>query len=1038
MAAMWRLISRGILHRRGLSLAVFLVGLITTTAAAIGPFYFRAASESILRDHLVEAPAQVTGIAISTETTAAGQPTGQIVERIQQAGAPLGYTRHVSMTSVLTGGQTSGFQRVDQKTGRAFAPVVSRENQCEHVRLVSGRCPSGPSEAMVSARIAAATGRYGYAWSLGTRLAGFGYIPLVVNGPPRPNVSINAVVVGVYQPLDASEPYWFGHDLFDSHINAKDRPDTVDTVFVADSTFEQLDRTAVNAEVDLYLDPRKVRLDNESALRSNVAAFRSNVTTGGEGWLAATKVGDVLDTADHDRRLLAVSVLVVTLQVGLLAALVLFIVVANAAEVRGPEIALAKLRGYSPARTLSFGLLEPIALITLALPIALVSADLVVRVIASGLLADDTPVALRWPPVLALLAGYFGAIAAASVAGARVLRRPVVEQWRRTSRPALHARPLVIAEIALFVLAIVGLVQLRHVGTLSSGNSRPLALLGPGLLIVVLTTLAVRIIATPLQALARWTRASSRVATFLAVRQVIRRPGAFSLAGLLAITLALAVFSVEASAISRTNEKARARTAIGAPTVVHLASSDGGEAIGVVNRIDPDGAWAMVAAEWLPFGGSVRGPVLAIEASKYDGIGYWRDDFANHDLSSVLRAINVPTPSPVVVRGNAIRLTATTANLGRAPVHLGATLSDTTAGTLDLGRLKPGTHTYAGRMSGCERGCGLTGLTLEPDYGDTSALRGVLTVSRLQEQRGSVWTTVDAGFAVAGGWVQPPQLHYGGTTSTSVSGVVYRFSTIGGPPPPLIRNTAPTPFPMAVDPRVTAGDAPTLSDGNGDPVPIVSVADLSVVPRVGELGSLVDLRIMRAELPMFDEFAEYSVWLSNDAPADAVSRLKAAGLVVAGVQTTSQRFHELTRTGPALGVLLYTMTALAGALLAGAATAVSLYASGRRRLHELAALAVAGARPRTLFAGTMAEIGLLLGIAAIAGVVAGTVTTAIVLPAVPEFPVSQPPDLRYGLHWTPLVLLIAAVSVLVAGAAAAVATALVWSAKPAVLREPAP
>jgi hypothetical protein len=716
----------------------------------------------------------------------------------------------------------------------------------------------------------------------------------------------------------------------------------------------------------------------------------------------------------------------------------LFIVVANAAEMRGPEIALAKLRGYSAIRTVAFGMLEPIALITLALPVALLGGALTVRAISAGLLAADTPVVVRWPPVLALLAGYAGAVAAVSFAALRVLRRPVVEQWRRTARPKAHARPLVIAEAALFALAVVGLIQLRQAGTLSTGNTRPLALLGPGLLIVVVTTLAVRLLSAPMQALVRITRASPRVASFLALRQVVRRPGGLSLAGLLAIALALAVFSIEASAVSRANQHDRARTSIGAPTVVRVSSSDGDEVTRVVHRVDPDGRWAMAAAEWLPSGGTLGGRVLAIESRRFSGVGYWRDDFADTDVGTVMDRLEVAPPPPVVVRGDAVRITARTLALGRTPVNLGITFEQHVGLPTPLGRVRAGVHTYTARVSGCTTACTITNLTLEPNFDDTDALRGTLIVRKIEAHTPAGWTTLNAGLSTSGGWVQPAASQYGGSVSTTREGVVYRFDTIGGPPPPLVRNTAPTPFPMAVDPRALHGDDPTVSDGGTPAVPISSIARPFVLPRVGEEASLVELSIIRATLPFFDGSAVYSVWLGADAPPDAIALLQRAGLIVGGTQTTAQRYHELTRTGPALGVLLYTMTSLAGALLAGAATAVSLYVTGRRRLHELAALAVAGARRRTLFSSTVAEIGLLLGMAAIAGAVAGIVTAGLVLPSVPEFPTTEPPQLRYGLHWAPMALLLSAVAVLVVSAASLAAGALVRAAHPSLLREPAP
>ncbi len=58
----------------------------------------------------------------------------------------------------------------------------------------------------------------------------------------------------------------------------------------------------------------------------------------------------------------------ITAQLLLLAWLLLFLIVADAAEARGPEVALAKMRGRGRWRSLTFSLGEPVILLAVALP----------------------------------------------------------------------------------------------------------------------------------------------------------------------------------------------------------------------------------------------------------------------------------------------------------------------------------------------------------------------------------------------------------------------------------------------------------------------------------------------------------------------------------------------------------------------------------------------------------------------------------------------------------------------------------------------
>ena len=53
---------KGLYWRRGISIAILLTAAVTTAAAALGPLYAMAASESTLRDELTLAPAQNSGL----------------------------------------------------------------------------------------------------------------------------------------------------------------------------------------------------------------------------------------------------------------------------------------------------------------------------------------------------------------------------------------------------------------------------------------------------------------------------------------------------------------------------------------------------------------------------------------------------------------------------------------------------------------------------------------------------------------------------------------------------------------------------------------------------------------------------------------------------------------------------------------------------------------------------------------------------------------------------------------------------------------
>ena len=1021
------LVLRALWFRRGVSLAVLLVATITTAAAAAGALYQRAGGESVLRDALVAAPVSTSGVDVSYADVPQNDPMRTLREQIARAGVPFAHTRAVpSLQNTV---------RTNGANGAARTRVLWRDGACTHLRVVKGRCPRGPTEALVSTRMSR-TGGFG----LGDPIVACPGAPVTFQACAEPGGVVSLTVVGTYS-LPGADPYWFDGAYFDAHAGNADLPDTYDATFVTrDGMTDFPENANITAGVQYLLDPTLVRLDDEPRLRRQTESFVAALQAGPDGTQALTKLSPVLDQADRDRRDLGRSVLVVTLQLVALAFVVLRLVVADASEARGSEVALAKLRGYRAGPTLLLGLLEPVVLLVLAVPLGILAAEAGVRLLGAEVLAKDTPVDLRLPSVLAALGALAGGLLAAAYAGRRVLTRPVLEQWRRTG-DLPPGRAALAAEAVVGTGAVLALVWMVSHGTLEEGTRSALPLLVPLLLVVVIALLGTRLLPALCRALVRRTRASSRLGPFLAVRTVARRPAGLRLAALLAVAVGLATFAVDGSLVAAGNRAERASTDVGAPTVLVVRTEESSDDLrALVRRLDPHGDWAMAAEVWLPFGG-LRGTVLAVDSQALPHVAHWRSDFADVSLPRLAARLGGDVPPPVRLDGDQVGLDLTPVTMPTPTRSVQAYVATARGAVhLPLGELRPGRHRYTAALPPCPAaGCTLLGLVVPHEGPVGSEARGTLRLDGVAARRGGAWRPVPVDLAQDGGWHQQLVSSSANSTVTAAaSGVTWRFDVGGGEDVTLLRSALPWPL------RISAGEGmvleptnPTVSDFDALAVPL-DVQPVSVVPQQGRESSLVDLRSARLAMPRFEEFATQQVWLSEDAPHDAVARLRDAGLQVVETRTTSARRALLDRSAPALGLLLFAFAAAAAAVLAAGATAVALYLSGRRRSFELAAMLVVGAPRRSLLAAAVGEQLLVLGSALVLGVVGGLGAALLVLPAVPELPAGGAAALRYAPHLGGLTLFLVALTAVVLTTAAGAAAGLLRAARPGLLREAAP
>jgi putative ABC transport system permease protein len=1027
---MWT--ARGLSARRWSSVALLLTGALTIAAATLGPLYARAAQESVLHDRLSSQPAEQTGLHVAYQSVLSD--TARLQAAVSQAPKPGfidAYPSQILGAQVLLSFQSSAGAPTVQKAYLAW-----RDGACRQLVFTTGRCPSAAGEAIVSAR--AVSGPYGY--RLGSKI--------MVNG-------VTLTVVGIYRPVDPEAGYWFGRNYFNAAlpprgrpVAAIDGPDTIDAVFVDRSTLATLGGSAgadpIKGELDIDypLDVDAVRLNDLSAVRAAVADLRPF-----SGAKFTDPLPSVLSSDSAERHQVETGSLLVSLQLAALALLVLFAASGDALDSRGNDVALAKLRGLTPLATLRFLLAETLLLLVLAVPVGLGIGILATHVLAGLLLTGGVPVVAPWAALVAAFAAFAGAVLAALLAARRVLTRPVLEQWRGAARNAGRSRQTLITDTVVAAAAVVGLVLLKR------GRSGNIALLAPGLLVLAVSLLGVRLVPLLVRRAIPVTRGSSRLGRYLALRLVGRRPAAMRLAVLLAVAVGLAVFGVAGESAATTNRTDRAQVEVGAPRSVAVQFNPQDDPIALSHAADPAGKWAMITAKWLPGGGgSVVGTMLGVDSSRLVAVGYPTTQGAS--LVKIAATVGPPLPAPIQLTAASVRFSLTTSDLkGVAPrVQILVQPNRGESKAIVAGNLRTGTHEYHATVP-CSAGCRLIGFAWDRPSGTFDPISGTVTLTALRGSTGSSGagsTPINLGLTEPASWKgQSPDGTDAATTSrvqVSAAGIRDAFTSTSGSSAGIARLDRPAVLPTwagagAVSAPPPRGDGTlsplTLTDANAKAYRFEVAGTSRAVPGAAATGLIADVSFLSTQLPSFAREANWSVWLGPNAPPDALARLAAAGLQPGKVTSTSARITALGHQGPALALALLLACAIAAAVLAMGAMATAIAASGQRRAFELAALRVLGVSRGALTRATILEQVALLGSAMLLGVPSGVVAALVAMPVIPQFSDSSPLHLADTIKALPIVVVVAVFVLVLLVTAVAAGTSLVRNAVPSRLRESA-
>ncbi len=878
--------------------------------------------------------------------------------------------------------EPTGRARPDS-SGVAYAAVQHVDDLPRHARLTAGRWPvpgASPVQVTLAEPVARLMGR-----TAGDR------IPLADRRTGR---IVPVVVAGVWSPADAADPYW------------RLVPDVATGVRPQSATYGPLvvDRAdfaagfATSASAAWLVAPRLDRATLAEVNRAAAAAAAAGTGLPAPRGLAQSASAETglpglaarLTRAD----LVGRSTLVTpALLIVVLAGYALLLMAGLLAEERRGETALLRARGAS--RGWLAGLAAREALLVV-LPAAVLGPPLAVALVELASRSPALTVALDLDPRPAASAWLVAAVAAAGCALAVVgpaARRGQAYAAELAARSRPRTRSVVLRaglDVVLVALAALSWLQLRqYASPLSAEGSGgalgidPLLAAAPTLGVIAGAVLTLRLLPPAARLAARLADRGTGSAALFGAWQAGRRAHAGPTV-LVALAVAAGTVSWCLAGTSQRSTADQADLRAGADLrVVESAGTAPGDRFAELSALPGVAAALPGRRAGVSLGaGGATGDLVAVDAVAGARVLRIRDDLAGGDPQRLWRGLAAGRPAPpgppvdrltgTVTTSTGIRTTALFA--GPDGRQLRIPVEPDGAGRFTL--------TPAANAGWRLTGFLVAGPAVAP--GSTVDWRlGGLDVP----PAATGWQVADREEVAPVAQPRPGALT-----------VVYRVPESGRVDFAVVPVGPAAPVPVAVTPaalaelRLRAGQSTTLTVG-GVPVEATIAGTVDAVPGTdGGPALLADLPSLDAQLLTRRGVAlpPQEWWLAtrpaaHTAAADAVARLD-------GVQVVDRRAAAAGNDPFGVGARgALSGAALAAVLLAAVGVAVDVQATTRRRAGELAVLHALGAGPRLLSRSLLVEQGLLAGIGALTGLLAGVLVAIAVAPLLVLTPAAARP-----------------------------------------------
>lgn len=954
-------------YRRWQTLFVLLLSASVTACVVLAPLLTNSLGEGILKSR-VERLDSVEALA----TLRVGRTPGHLL-----TGADLAAEFPRAATPWFgegIGGIVAPTQ-VATRPGALPSPVSlrSRDRLCDHVRMRVGRCPHAAGEVAVSAADARNWG-----WAPGQDL-----IAADLGNQNRP---VSLAIVGVYD--EPAEPaYWLGAVVTGkSGLSVPLGTETVagvDDLLTAPQTFEG---AWSQADVSVQYPLARDRLTVESLARLDTALVLA------PGTLATltSPVPNLQQAVASGQHLLRLLIPLLLAQLAMLVAAVAFLTVKVAVGQRRPEVALARLRGYSSAASRRRIVTELAIPVVLGLPVGVAIALAGDAVIRALLLPSGVSLEVGWPLWAAAILGTAVTLAASVVASRELSAESILDLLRRS---APHAEPGWLARGVFVVLAVVGVV-----GIATRSLTGPLALATPMVLALAVGLTAGAGLVRIAGRMGARTLTRRPPAVALAWFSVARRPELRSIVTIVTMASALTVFAVNAVVVADRNRANRAELEVGAAVAL---VTDATRPADVAQALS--GLPAPLRDQVMPVGlatprDASAGTTLALRPGDYRRLGFQPAGGPPLDLA----ALADPEIPSVKLTGQQISgrlrwVSATGQPSQPAEVRFGVTVRLRSGEILDrdlasVSEAGSDMQDFAGPLL-CSQGCELHGLWLRRSRAVGAPVEGVVTLATLAVD-GIPLPVLDPAL-----WHPDPTSGGGRMLSVgrSSEGLALNVVSDGGKATALYGDV-----PERV-PAILAGRAPSDEhDGqfslfglSGRPVPARIAQRVPALPVVLDRGVLVNFDTMArlgGELPAD---GTVQVWTDQADPSTVsavTEHLQARGIRVRTVERVSEHLHRYQQSATGWGLGLEVVTSVAAVLVAAVVLLVVAATSWRMVARDLASLQAVGLSRRQAYAAVSLEQTGISAVAVLLGLGCGLVGAWLAMPLIPLFdtPVSVP------------------------------------------------
>ncbi len=960
---------RGLRSRLLLTVGSVILAAISVGAAVVGPMYQTGAASSYLVTKLRTEPNVLTGVVFDY---------GPSTSPDERYPAALGSARRLAdqtLNDQFAGASTALWTTRLGALG-GLGRVVSEAGACQHVNIV-GRCPVKAGEALILKHDSA----YAHV-KIGQRIRLAG-------------IAGSLKVVGTYTPRAADEDFWFNPIDLESlppapgGSNAPPQPYKPAPFIVAPQTFARFNAGTwyVRATRRLDVTPTMSVADLQSAVRA-VGKVNQGPKVAGVGTLVpgtiAAEPGNELKSVGQEvqqRHATARSTVAPAVVSVVLVALVLLLRLLSAAmDLRRPELALASLRGYSRRQMWLLGLMEPALMLAIATPIGIVVGFLGAQALARKWLVAGLPMPLSLSSLLATLAVVVITFVVAAFVVRDAVNEPLSAQIAGVRRPGRSGRWAALLQIVLIALAVAALVATIASGRKSSPDATDLAL--PILLAAaagLITTFAAQAAA---RRWATWTGKRRGVFAYLASRTISRRREGTLVILPLTAALAISVFAAGVYTAAADWRGSYAATIVGAERS-YSTELTMDQAVATTHQIDPKGRWLMaVGAEY-----TTDGERVIMDTPRLARVGVWpRSWTPGLSASDISHDLSTRRPS-VVLTGKRLSLTIDNQVTGDSKdLGVDLTIINSNGKQVDVlpQPFAPGVSTRTIRLDSCETGC----LVRQVSFGGPAAVPEVMdgraTVTGFTVDGKPVPAALDLPWRTSQPLLKTPEAVAGQPKVAGGKLVVDFHSTTAVSFASITPNDVPLVRPVVVGrtahltvvKRLPGGDLDLHTD-SFIPLDVHPMATADSMPVTGPTGMLIDYTMLSRDVTITNSATFVTILARGDTPPSVTAAL--GGLGITRYQTLSSARNLLDQDAFALALNLYLVVTFIVILLALAGLGANLAVQMPARRRDAASLRVVGLRRRSIIAAVIAEFFVVLGAAAVAGVLAGSVAQYVVV-----------------------------------------------------------